>query len=246
VNYAQKSSIVTAFLWNPAPATAEGAFAVACYFFETRRTYASVLLTRQAYHEEHIVLPDVLMGPFIRVSQGTENRENSVDFPDTRISIETLSLLFTKGPSMHRPSSQKPARSFCPSVRYLLILGLGCLCTAGCGERITEVTGKATVDGKPLNSKACTIMFAPDRDNKIQRIPSAPLDDNGVFRVQTGADNGVPLGWYKVYVSFDARAAGGKPPPFHARFLKPETSPFSIEVVEKPAPGAYDLPLSEK
>jgi hypothetical protein len=109
-----------------------------------------------------------------------------------------------------------------------------------------DVGGKVTVDGKPLISNACTIMFAPDKDNPLQKIPSAPLDENGVYHVTTGGSDGVPPGWYKVYVAFDARQSKGKPPPFNARYLDAAKSPLTIEVVANPQPGAYDLKLTEK
>lgn len=147
--------------------------------------------------------------------------------------------------SINPPESANPK---CREAWFALFLCLGgVLALAGCaGEKIAEVSGRATVDGKPLVSSASTIMFAPDKDNRIQRIPSAALDENGMFQVNTGAQDGVPLGWYKVYVAFDARQSKGKPPPFHSRYLDPATSPFSIEVVANPKPGAYDLKLTEK
>jgi hypothetical protein len=104
-----------------------------------------------------------------------------------------------------------------------------------------EVTGKATVDGKPLTSKACTLMFAPDKDNPLKKIAAAELDANGVYRLSTGAREGVPLGWYKVYVDYDARQSKGAPPPINSKYFSAETTPLSIEVVTDPKLGAYDL-----
>jgi hypothetical protein len=104
-----------------------------------------------------------------------------------------------------------------------------------------EVSGKATVDGKPLTSKACTLMFAPDKDNPLKKIAAAELDANGVYRLTTGAREGVPLGWYKVYVAYDARQSRGAPPPINPKYFDAASTPHSIEVVENPKPGAYDL-----
>jgi hypothetical protein len=123
----------------------------------------------------------------------------------------------------------------------------GVLALAGCGgERRAAVSGKVTVDGKPLISKASTILFAPDKDNPIKKLPYGELDENGVYHAVTGANEGVPLGRYTVYVAFDARVSKGKPPPFHRRYLDAATSPLAIEVVANPQPGAYDLKLTEK
>jgi hypothetical protein len=108
------------------------------------------------------------------------------------------------------------------------------------------VSGKATVDGKPLTISAATIMFAPDKDNPIKKLPYGVLDENGMYRATTGDKSGVPLGWYKAYIAFDARQSKGKPPPFHSRYLDATTSPLSVEVVANPQPGAYDLKFTEK
>ena len=109
-------------------------------------------------------------------------------------------------------------------VRFLCLAAL--LACAGCGERRAEVSGKVTVDGKPLNSKLITILFAPDKGNPIMR---------------TGATGGVPLGWYKVHFHWDSKNAQGQPCPVHPRFLEAGLTTLSLEVVANPQPGAYDL-----
>ena len=111
----------------------------------------------------------------------------------------------------------------------------------GCGERRADVTGKATVDGKPLNSKLITILFAPDKDNPLKKIPAATLDDDGQYTMSTGATGGVPLGWYKVHVQWDSKNAKGQPCPVHSRFLDSGLTTLAVEVVANPKPGAYDL-----
>jgi hypothetical protein len=124
----------------------------------------------------------------------------------------------------------------------VILLGLGALLAcAGCGERRAEVSGKATVDGKPLNSKLITILFAPDEGNPLKKIPSATVDENGNYTMSTGATRGVPLGRYKVHVHWDSKNAHGKPCPVHPRFLESALTTLSIEVVSDPQPGAYDL-----
>jgi hypothetical protein len=103
------------------------------------------------------------------------------------------------------------------------------------------VSGKVTVDGKPLTSKLITILFAPDKDNPIKKIPSAAVDENGNYTITTGGKGGVPLGWYKVHVHWDSKNAQGRPCPVHPRFLEAGLTTISIEVVANPQPGAYDL-----
>src|SRR5690348_9684572 len=93
-----------------------------------------------------------------------------------------------------------------------LCLGAWLACV-GCGERRADVTGKAIVDGKPLNSKLITILFAPDLDNPLKKIPSGVLDDQGTYTMSTGATEGVPLGRYRVHVHWDSKNAKGQPCP---------------------------------
>ena len=129
-----------------------------------------------------------------------------------------------------------------PRPRLVRLLCLGALLAcAGCGERRAEVSGKVSVDGKPLNSKLITILFAPDKGNPIQKIPAAAVDENATYTMRTGATGGVPLGWYKVHVHWDSKNAQGQPCPVHPRFLESGLTTLSLEVVANPQPGAYDL-----
>jgi len=123
--------------------------------------------------------------------------------------------------------------------RILCLLPL--LACLGCSEQRAGVTGKVTVDGKPLGGKLITILFAPDKGNPIQKIPAAAVEPDGTYVMRTGATGGVPLGWYKVHIHWDSKNAQGQPCPVHPRFLEAGLSTLSIEVVAKPQPGAYDL-----
>lgn len=131
-------------------------------------------------------------------------------------------------------------------VKCLCLCGL--LAVAGCGTRRVEVSGKATVAGKPLTR--AIIFFAPDKDNRLRTIPRGTVDDNGVYHLSTDGKPGAPLGWYKVYVGFEgAKASRGKsaaPVPINRKYLKAETSPLSVEVVAGPEQGAYDLSFSKQ
>jgi hypothetical protein len=104
---------------------------------------------------------------------------------------------------------------------------------------MVEVSGKATVDGKPLTKAG--VFFAPDKDNPIKEIPRGWSDENGVFHIQTGDRKGCPPGWYKVFVMVEQKRGGIAPSPVNAKYLDPAKSPLSIEVVANPKPGAYDF-----
>jgi hypothetical protein len=137
-----------------------------------------------------------------------------------------------------------PVLYYCPFEGRPLVMFLclgALLACVGCGEKRADVMGKVTVDGKPLNSKLITILFAPDKDNPIKKIPAAAVDENGNYTMMTGATGGVPLGWYRVHVHWDSKNAQGQPCPVHPRFLEAGLTTVSIEVVANPQPGAYDL-----
>jgi hypothetical protein len=130
----------------------------------------------------------------------------------------------------------------------------GFLCVlAGCdrGETTVPVEGKVLVDGQPLTSG--TVIFTPDasRGNTSQHEPRGQLDAKGVYRANLSKDRGgVPPGWYKISISAQRLKDPNDPYSYVSviptKFAKPETSGLALQVVEKPAPGAYDLALSAK
>jgi hypothetical protein len=60
-----------------------------------------------------------------------------------------------------------------------------------------------------------------------------------------GSDSGkgAPLGWYKV--TLITTLPGAPEIKVEGRYLDPEKTPWAIEVVADPAPGAYDLALTK-
>jgi hypothetical protein len=102
-----------------------------------------------------------------------------------------------------------------------------------------EVSGKATVNGKPLTKAG--VFFAPDKDNPVKEIPRGWLDQNGVYQLQTGDRKGCPPGWYKVIVMVEQIKGEIRPSPVNKKYLDPAKSPLSIEVVANSQPGAYDF-----
>jgi hypothetical protein len=124
-------------------------------------------------------------------------------------------------------------------VRLVLLLCLGACAAAGCGQRYVEVSGKATVDGKPLTKAA--VFFAPDKDNPLKMTPGGVLDEHGVFRISTGDRQGCPPGWYKVFLDYERKKGTVVPSPVHEKYLSAATTPLSVQVVEHPEQGAYDF-----
>jgi hypothetical protein len=102
-----------------------------------------------------------------------------------------------------------------------------------------DVSGKATVEGKPLTQVG--IFFAPDKDNAVKEIPRGWADENGAYHLQTGDKKGCPPGWYKVFVIVERKRGTISPNPVNEKYLDPAKSPLSVEVVANPQPGAYDF-----
>lgn len=140
-----------------------------------------------------------------------------------------------------------------------LLLGIlppGCD-SSGVG-RTVPVSGKVTVGDVPLTAKSTVLLFKPDasKGNTSPFEPTGTVDDNGNYKLTTKGKDGAPPGWYKVAITARDETAPvhAKSPKQHrpvARSLLPakygmaETSGLSIEVVENPAPEAYDLKLSK-
>src|SRR6516162_7077158 len=131
----------------------------------------------------------------------------------------------------------------------VLIFGLGFL--PGCTRGVIRipVSGNVTLDGKPL--KAGLLVFHPDesKGNTARAACTGPVKEGqytlvttGVTRSDTGS--GAPLGWYKVTLINDM--PGMPIINVHDKYLRPETTPVTIEIVDNPEPGAYDVKLTTK
>ena len=137
----------------------------------------------------------------------------------------------------------------------LAIIFLVCL---GCGEakeRLVPVTGKVTVDGKPLSKG--TVGFVPDaaRGNSSEHRPLGKIEPDGTYTILTLQRPGAAPGWYKVTVW----ATANEPPDaesykvkdwvpewlVHVKYTQAETTDVTREVIASPAPGAFDLDLSK-
>lgn len=148
------------------------------------------------------------------------------------------------------------------TIRLLLLALLAGVLTLGCGDDsgvgpTFPVAGKVTLQDAPFTAKNTIIMFKPDvsRGNSSPFTPTGTVDVDGNYTLKTKRKNGAPPGWYKVVVT-----ARDETPPEHprtpkhrpvvksllpARYGQDKTTDLSIEVVENPAPGAYDLKLKK-
>jgi hypothetical protein len=122
---------------------------------------------------------------------------------------------------------------------------LGCGDSNGVGK-LVPVVGKVMVDGKLL--KNGSVSFRPDKakGNNTVHEPAGDIDEQGTYKLYTATKEGAPPGWYKVLVS--AAEVGVYPPTrfyVDAKYGDIDKSDLKIEVVERPAEGAYDLQLTK-
>ena len=143
--------------------------------------------------------------------------------------------------------------------RALLLGGL----LSGCGDdsgvgRTVPVIGKVTIDDTPLTAKSTVVLFKPDasKGNSSPFEPVGTVDADGNYTLKTKKKNGAPPGWYKVVLTAHEDASPQHPKTPHdgrpitrslvpAKYGREATSGLSIEVVESPLPGAYDLKLTK-
>jgi hypothetical protein len=122
-------------------------------------------------------------------------------------------------------------------------LVIGC----GGGEQLVPVEGNALVDGQPLATGS--LSFEPDanKGNTSQAKP-AGLVENGKYKVFTAGKPGAPLGWYKITAVAEEPIDPKNPyvprkSLINMKYVK--ESDLALEIVEKPAAGAYDLNLKK-
>ena len=131
----------------------------------------------------------------------------------------------------------------------LAMLGAcGWLTLAGCGGlKLVPVSGKVTLGRQPLRGGA--VCFVPDasRGNAARVSCVGRLNGEGRYELSTtavkGSDSGkgAPVGWYKV--TLITTLPGAAEIHVDGKYLDPERTPVSVEVVADPSPGAYDIQL---
>jgi hypothetical protein len=145
-------------------------------------------------------------------------------------------------------------RGFAAALACAVVVGL-----SGCAKdapKLLPVEGKVIVGNQPLevgtDRRRGYVNLYPDasRGNTSLDLPVATIDTAGHYKILTGKKAGAAPGWYKVAVS-----AEFQPDPNNAyrferlvveRYWKAETSKLEFEVVEAPAPDAYDLKVDAK
>jgi hypothetical protein len=160
-----------------------------------------------------------------------------------------------QGETRCRPGNRAPLRRWLPALAAAALPWAG----PGCGKNETNgfvpVAGRVMLDSKPL--PVGSVSFRPDasKGNTSMHIPNGDIDAEGNYELVTLGREGAPPGWYKVLVFADANtlATAGAPPVhplppkwmMNVKYTSEKTTNLSIKVVDKAAPGAYDLNVSK-
>jgi hypothetical protein len=130
-----------------------------------------------------------------------------------------------------------------------LALGTVMLVVAGCTSdpvgRTVPVKGKVTVGGQPLKLGSVTYWPNEAKGNTSKMEAGATINEDGTYELFTKGKAGAPPGAYKVTVVAQPIPDSTKPTQskslVSSTYGSRDTTPLLIEVVENPAPGAYDL-----
>jgi hypothetical protein len=118
-------------------------------------------------------------------------------------------------------------------------------------DRLTEVRGKLYIGEEPSQKGMGYITFHPDeaKGNKSLEEAVGAVQPDGTYVLDTRGKPGAAKGWYKVGIT--VAEVIDQQNPYVTKWLMPtpekyqnwNKSGISIEVVEKPAAGQYDIKL---
>jgi hypothetical protein len=123
----------------------------------------------------------------------------------------------------------------------------------GCagGDELTPVQGKLFIGDAPATKGMGYVTFHPDdkKGNTSLEEAVGSIKPDGTYTLETRGKSGVAKGWYKVGVSLAEVMDPNNP--YVTKWLMPEPDKYqdwnqsgiSIEVVESPAEGQYDIKL---
>ena len=125
-----------------------------------------------------------------------------------------------------------------------------CVLAIGCESdpigRTVPVQGSVTIEGRPLQTGSIAFWPDVDKGNQFPFEAAAQLSPDGKYTLITRGKPGAPPGAYRVTVTAQEPS---DPKDMYSRpkhlvpeaYRTKETTPLRVDVVERPAPGAYDL-----
>jgi hypothetical protein len=133
------------------------------------------------------------------------------------------------------------------SATAVLVFILG---PTGCGPdgpKLVAVRGRVTLkDGSPVKFGHVILHADKARGNNSKEVSQGTIRD-GEYTIMTGAREGAPVGAYRI--SIEAAAEVDENNPYFTKwfaaekYVNPDTSKLSMDVVEQPEPGRYDYKL---
>ncbi len=131
-----------------------------------------------------------------------------------------------------------------PPTAYRLMSVVFCVLIVGCGSNLASISGKVTLDGKPLTRG--TVVFQTNG----QAMGHAEIQPDGSYRIKTGDRRGLEPGTYQVtitaYKSLPNADDPSEPIPdllTPVRYNKPASSGLTAEV--KPDSNTFDFHLKQ-
>jgi hypothetical protein len=136
----------------------------------------------------------------------------------------------------------------------LWLLGCVALVLSGCGEKavkVVPVSGTVTIQDAPLPYGNITLVPDAANGNQTKLQPRGTIGADGKYTLESDGKPGAPLGKYLVGISAvkpSKQEDGYKPSERAASqdYMDASKSGLTLEVVENPAPGAYDVKLTKK
>jgi hypothetical protein len=121
----------------------------------------------------------------------------------------------------------------------------------GCGAAPVPVSGRVTLDNKPLTTGL--VSFRPDKSkgNTNAVEPRGKISDDGTYTLETNGKPGAPTGAYKVVVIAQGAPLNPKDPYspnkqiINPKYLQEEVTDLNVTVVKTPSAGAYDLKVTK-
>jgi hypothetical protein len=138
-----------------------------------------------------------------------------------------------------------------PLILCVAFVPLGCGGDDGIGK-LYPVSGRILVGDNPLTTVGQgSVSLRGDalKGNPTMHQPTGAIDADGKFELMTAGKKGAPAGWYKVVVAAYAnKPEEGPVKPrmlLDEKYYHPQKTDLSVQVVARPAEGAYDLKVTK-
>jgi hypothetical protein len=139
------------------------------------------------------------------------------------------------------------------SCRCSQLIALTFVAFAGCAKQdsLTEVRGTVFIGEQPSTKGMGYVTFHPDvsKGNNWQEESVGAIQPDGSYSLEMRGKKGAAKGWYKVGVTVADVIDPNNP--YVTKWLMPNPDKYqywsksgiSVEVVDKPQPGHYDIKL---